>query len=60
MAVKLNDLPPGVRKGIEGKTGVVPSKLVTFGKVLQDLEGMTKRDALWVLRKTVRELGGKS
>lgn len=37
----------------------VPSRVITLGRVLSCLEGMKKREALWVLRKCIRELGGK-
>lgn len=42
-------------KKLEGKT--VPARIITLGKVLQDLEGLSRRDALWVLRQALRQLG---
>jgi hypothetical protein len=56
---KLKELPSGVRKELEGKARLAPEKLAALGRVLQVLEGMQRRDALWVLRKAIKELGGK-
>ena len=57
--ISLNELPAKLRKELEPKSRTVPDRLIVFGKVLQVLEGMQKRDALWVLRKAIRELGGR-
>jgi len=53
--ISLEDL----KKSLEPKTNLVPQRLIALGRVLQVLEAMSKRDALWVLRKAIRELGGK-
>jgi hypothetical protein len=56
--ISLNELPTRLRKEIEPKGKVISKKLIALGKVLQVLERMHKQDALWVLRKVIRELGG--
>lgn len=38
-------------KGFESKAKIIPEKLIILGRVLQALEGMQRRDVLWVLRK---------
>lgn len=57
--VKLDDLPPAMRRKLEPKSRVIPERLIALGKVLQIFEDMQRRDALWVLRKAIVELGGK-
>lgn len=57
--VPLDQLPPELRRKLEPKTRIVPERIIAMGKVLQTLEGMSRRDALWVLRKAINELGGK-
>jgi hypothetical protein len=34
----------------------VPDKIIVYGKVLMRLKGLTRRDALWVLRRAAKEL----
>ena len=58
-AINFKDLPQELQKGINGASKPVPERLVIFGKVLQVLEGLSNRDARWVLRKALKELGGK-
>lgn len=61
MAAKVNiiDLPPEVRRKLEPKSKIVPERMIALGRILQIFEGMQRRDALWVLRKAIIELGGK-
>jgi len=46
--------------GIGNKIGdsEVSRRVVTLGKILQSLEGFTKRDALWILRTAITHLKG--
>ena len=37
---------------------LVSPRLVSLGKVLQDLQGLNSRQAMWVLRKSVELLKG--
>ena len=57
--VSVKDLPEDLRRELEPTARAVPGRLVTLGKVLQALEGLSRRDALWVLRKAIRELGAE-
>ena len=57
--VSVTELPLEARKNLESKAKLVPEKLVALARVLQVFDGMSKRDALWVLRKGIKELGGK-
>ena len=34
----------------------VPDKIIVYGKVLTRLQGLTRRDALWILRRAAKEL----
>jgi hypothetical protein len=38
------------------KEKTVPQKVIVYGKVLTRLQGLTRRDALWVLRRAAKEL----
>ena len=59
VGIKLKDLKEAFGElETKPKTNTVPSKLITLGRVLQTLDGMNRRDALWVLRKAIKELGG--
>lgn len=55
--IQVTDLPPDLRRKLE--TRLVPERMIALGRVLQIFEGMARRDALWVLRKAITELGGK-
>jgi len=44
-------VPTQMGKGLESKAKIIPEKLIILGRVLQALEGMQRRDVLWVLRK---------
>jgi hypothetical protein len=46
----------GKRSRKTKKEKPVPQKLVVLGKVLVRLQGLTRRDALWVLRRAGKEL----
>ena len=37
---------------------IVSPRLVSLGKVLQDLQGLDSRQAMWVLRKSIELLKG--
>jgi len=50
MVLHENDLTPETRSRLKLEKGKVPQKVVALGKILQALEGLTTRDALWALR----------
>jgi hypothetical protein len=66
MALKAKDLSPEMQTRfglIEGRRfkptkreTTVPQKVVILGKVLVRLQGLTRRDTLWVLRRAAKEL----
>jgi len=57
--IPLSELPTELRRKLEPKTRLVPERMIALGKVLQIFEGISRRDALWVLRKAIKEIGGK-
>ena len=50
MVLRENDLLPETRAKLNLDKGKVPAKVVVLGKLLQAIEGLTTRDALWALR----------
>jgi hypothetical protein len=66
MPLKAKDLSPEMQTRfglIEGKRSkpirkqtTVPQKVVILGKVLVRLQGLSRRDARWVLRRAAKEL----
>lgn len=60
--VNINELPKetvkklGLGKLAEG--GKVPPRTVVLGKILQAIEGLTTRDALWALRTAATYVTG--
>lgn len=50
MVIHANDLMPETRAKLKLDKGVVPAKVVILGKLLQAIDGLTTRDALWALR----------
>lgn len=50
MAINVDDLTPETRAKLKLDRGKVPQKIVVLGKLFQDIEGLTTRDALWALR----------
>lgn len=50
MVIHVNDLTPATRAKLKLDKGKVPQRVVVLGKLLQDIEGLTTRDALWALR----------
>jgi hypothetical protein len=49
-------LVEGKRSKRTKKEKTVPQKIIVYGKVLVRLQGLTRRDALWVLRRAAKEL----
>lgn len=49
-AIPVEDLSPATRAKLKLEKGKVPVKVVVLGKLLQAVEGLTTRDALWALR----------
>ena len=58
--IPVDKLPLDVRQEIEARAKIVPQKIVVLGKILQTLEGIPKRDAIWVLKQAIKQLGGKA
>ena len=50
MVIHENDLTPETKKKLSLEKGKVQAKVVVLGKLLQAIEGLTTRDALWALR----------
>ena len=50
MVIQANELRPETRAKLKLDKGRVPEKVVVLGKLLQAIEGLTTRDALWALR----------
>ena len=62
MVVKIpvDDLLPETRKKLRLKSGdsTVKPKIVALGKILQDTQGLTNREALWALRSAINHIKG--
>jgi len=50
MVIHEDELKPETRKKLKLDKGMVPARVVVLGKLLQDIDGLTTRDALWALR----------
>lgn len=50
MAIQATELLPETRQKLGLDKGKVPSRVIVLGKLLQAIEGLTTRDALWALR----------
>lgn len=58
--VPIDQLPPEMKERIGiREPAVVPLRIVVLGRILSDLSGLPKKEALWALRKAIKELGGK-
>ena len=49
-SIRAEDLLPETRRKLKLAKGLVPQKVVVLGKLLQAVDGLTTRDALWSLR----------
>lgn len=56
--ISADDLTPEVRKKLGLERKFVTQKLVVLGKVLSCLEGLTTRDALWVIHQAGDQVRG--
>ena len=50
MVIHADELTAETRAKLKLEKGKVPLKVVALGKLLQAIEGLTTRDALWALR----------
>lgn len=50
MVIHADELKPETLAKLKLEKGKVPQKVVALGKILQDIEGLTTRDAFWALR----------
>lgn len=50
MVIRDNELNPDTRKKLGLDKGKVPDRVVVLGRLLQAIDGLTTRDALWALR----------
>lgn len=48
--ISIDDLLPETKKKLKLQSQLVPSKVIVLGKLLQDIQGLTTREALWALR----------
>lgn len=58
--VNVAELSPQLRRklGIRESAPVSP-RIIALGNILSELQGLTRKDALWALRSAIRQLGGK-
>jgi hypothetical protein len=56
--IKAEDLLPETRNKLKIGLPNVQLKIVALGKVLQDLQNLTNREALWVLRTSINHIKG--
>jgi len=50
MVLRDTDLTPETRAKLKLSKGLVPNRVVALGKILQNLEQLSTRDAYWCLR----------
>lgn len=50
MVIHANELKPETLAKLKLDKGKVPQRVVVLGRLLQDIDGLTTRDALWALR----------
>lgn len=50
MVIHADELKAETRAKLKLDKGMVPQKVVVLGKLLQDIDGLTTREALWALR----------
>ena len=50
MVIHENDLLTETRAKLKLEKGKVPAKVVILGRLLEAVEGLTTRDALWAMR----------
>lgn len=50
MVLREKDLHPETRDKLNLTRKVVPSKVVVLGRLLEAVDGLTTRDALWAMR----------
>lgn len=50
MVIHENELAPETRAKLKLDKGKVPLKVVVLGRLLQAIDGLSTRDALWALR----------
>ena len=53
-----DELLPETKKKLGINHKIVDPKVVALGRVLQDLQGLTKRDALWACRTAIVHIRG--
>lgn len=56
--INLKDLDPATVKKLKLEQKTVQPKLIALGKVLQCLDELTTRDAMWVLRSSINLIQG--
>ncbi|MBA7506566.1 hypothetical protein ES706_05258 [subsurface metagenome] len=56
--IPIEELTPETRAKLRIGDSEVSRRLVILGKILQSLEGFSKRDALWILRTAITHLKG--
>lgn len=55
----MDQLDAETRKKLGIEAQMVPDRMIVLGRIIQNLEGMSRADALWTLRKAIKVMGGK-
>lgn len=56
--IPLEELTPETRAKLKLNSSTVSPKLVALGKVLQDLQGLSNREAIWALKTALNHIRG--
>jgi len=56
--IPLEELHPETRAKLKIGDSEVSRRVVILGRILQSFEGLSKRDALWILRTAITHLKG--
>ena len=58
--INYDDLTPEVKAKLTSKAGLVKPKHLVLGRVLLDLQTLTHREAVWVLRSALNLVSGRT
>lgn len=56
--IPLKELDPETRAKLKLGSSIINPKLVALGKVLQDLQDLTNREAIWALKTALNHIRG--
>ena len=58
--IPYDELPPELQSKVSSSGGLIKPKHVALGKVLLQMQSLTHRDAVWVLRIALNMVSGRT